>query len=86
MLGLCNMNEKKIWFKGFSSRLWVPVSMEGWLVTASFFIGIMLIGKINNVSNGASLAVSQIVPILVEFALLIGVLYFVTRGHVDKRY
>lgn len=80
------MREKKIWFKGYSSRFWVPISIEGWLVTASFFIGISLIGKINNISNDVPLAVSQIWPILVEFAVLLGTLYFITKGHVDKRY
>lgn len=80
------MKQKKIWFIGFTSRLWVPVSFEGWLVTASFFIGILLIGKINNVSNEASLNVSQIIPIIFEFIGLLYILYFVTKGHVDKRY
>lgn len=80
------MMKKKIWFIGFTSRLWIPVSIEGWLVAASFFIGIILIGKINNVSSDASLSGSQILQILVEFAVLLGPLYFITKGHVDKRY
>ena len=80
------MEEKKFWFIGFTSRLWVPVSIEGWLITASSFIGILLILKINNISNDASLTISQILPMLVEFAGLIGALYFLTKGHVDKRY
>jgi hypothetical protein len=80
------MKQKKTWFIGFTSRLWVPVSFEGWLVTASFFTGIIIIGKMNNVSNDASLNISQIILILLEFFVLLGFLYFVTKGHVDKRY
>lgn len=80
------IKEKKIWFKGFSRRLWVPVSVEGWLATVSFFMGIVLINKMNNMSNDAHLTMSQFWLILVEFAVLLGALYFVTRGHVDKNY
>lgn len=80
------MREKKIWFIGYTSRLWVPVSFEGVLVTVSFFIGIVIIGKINNVPNGVSLNLSQIILILLEFILLLASLYIVTIGHVDKRY
>jgi hypothetical protein len=80
------MKEKKIWFRGYSSRLWIPVSIEGWLVTVSFFMGILLIGKINNASSDSNLTFSQIWPILLEFAVLLGALYFVTKGHVDKKY
>lgn len=80
------MKQKKTWFIGFSSRLWVPVSFEGCLVSASFFIGIIVIGKIDSVSTNASLNISQIILIILEFIVLLGVLYFVTKGHVDKRY
>jgi len=80
------MKGKKIWFIGYSSRLWVPISIEGWLVTASFFTGMLFIGKLNAASNSTSLHFSQILPILIEFALLLGILYFLTKGHVDKRY
>jgi len=48
--------------------------------------GIILIRKINNVSNGASLYVLQIILILFQYIILAGILYFVTKGHVDKRY
>lgn len=78
--------KKKIWFIGYNSRLWVPVSMEGWIVSASFFFGLLLIGSFNTASKNTSLTISQILPILFEFAVLLGVLYFVTKGHVDKRY
>ena len=80
------VKEKKIWFKGYSSRFWIPISIEGWLVTALFFIGIILIGKINNISSGANLTFSQIWPIVAEFAILMGTLFFITKDHVDKRY
>lgn len=80
------MKKKKIWFKGFSSRFWVPISLEGWLTTALFFIGIILIGKINNASSDTSLTFSQIWPIIIEFAVLLGIFFFLTKGHVDKNY
>lgn len=80
------MKQNKTWFVGYTSRLWVPVSFEGWLATAAFFVGIFIIGKINNVPKNTSLNVSQIMPILFEFIILIIILYFVTKGHVDKRY
>jgi hypothetical protein len=80
------MKQKKTWFIGFTSRLWVPVSLEGWIVTASFFTGIILIGKINTVSNDVSLSISKIILILLEFIVLLVIFYFLTKGHVDKKY
>lgn len=80
------MKEKKIWFKGFSSRFWIPISIEGWLTTVLFFVGIILIAKINNTSSGASLTFSQMWPVIIEFAVLLGIFYFLTKGHVDKKY
>ena len=80
------MKDKKVWFIGFTSRLWLPVTIEGWLVTASLFLGILLIGKINSVPGNTSLTLFQALPIVIEFICLLAVLHFVTRGHVDKRY
>ena len=80
------MTEKKIWFKGINRRLWIPVSIEGWGVTALFFIGMFLIKKMNNISNDANLTITQIVTILIEFAVLLGILYSLTKGHVEKKY
>ena len=80
------MTEKKIWFKGINRRLWIPVSIEGWGVTALFFIGIFLMKKMNNFSTDANLTITQIFITLVEFAVLLGILYFLTKGHVDKKY
>lgn len=80
------MKEKKIWFKGINSRLWIPVSLEGWGVTAFFFFGLFVMRKLNNFPPGANLTLTQILTILVEFAVLLGIMYFVTKGHVDKKY
>ena len=80
------MTEKKIWFKGINRRLWIPVSIEGWGITALFFIGLSLMKKMNNFSPDVSLTITQIFTIVVEFAVLLGILYFVTKGHVDKKY
>ena len=78
--------DKKVWFKAFSSRLWVPVSIEGWLVTVASFSTLYLIPRINNISAHAPFILSQHWPMLVEFAIAIGALSFVCKGHVDKRY
>jgi hypothetical protein len=80
------MKKKKVWFVGFSRRFWVPVSVEGWLATLFFFAGILLIGMLNRSLSGVSLTVPQVISILIEFACVLGALYFVTKGHVDKRY
>ena len=80
------MAEKKIWFIGYTRRFWWAVSIEGWLVTAAFFAGILLIGNVNGASDDASLTLAQAIPVVVEFACLAGALFFVTKGHVDKRY
>lgn len=80
------MKKNKIWFIGYNSRFWMPISIEGWLVAISFFIGIMMIVKINNVSNSELLSISEIIPIVLELILLSGMLFFICKGHVDKRY
>ncbi len=80
------MKQNKVWFVGFTSRLWVPVSIEGWLVSALFFTGIFLIGEINHVSSNDSLTLVQGIPVVIEFICLLVALYFVTKDHVDKRY
>lgn len=80
------MNKKKTWFIGYNPRLWVPVSLEGWLVTVLFFVGIVLIGKINNVTSDASVSLGGSLSIVIEFIVLLLVLFFLTKGHVDKRY
>ena len=83
---LLTMKNKKIWFIGFTSRLWLPISIEGWVISALFFIGILLIGFINNIPNDTSLPFIKVVLILIEFFSLLVTFYFITKGHVDKRY
>lgn len=80
------MAGKKIWFKGLSSRLWLPVSIEGWVVTVVFVLAIYAIMIMNNVSGGVPFDFSEQWPILVEMIVAVIAFYFVTRGHVDKKY
>lgn len=80
------MKTKKVWFIGYTSRLWVPISIEGTFITILFFIGIIVIGAINQDTSTNSLTFSQIILLLLEFGTLVTVLYFITKGHVDKRY
>ena len=80
------MKDKKVWFIGYTSRFWVPVSIEGWLVTVVSLLSIGIILKSNNVSGNVPFSFSSHWPMLVEIAVLILVSYFITKGHVDKRY
>ncbi len=80
------MSEKKIWFIGYSSKNWFPVSLEGWMVTLAFFLGMAVIGMLNAASNHASVTFSQVFMMVMEFSVLVAILYYITRDHVDKRY
>ncbi|MFV8816790.1 hypothetical protein [Haliea sp. E17] len=80
------MSTGKIWFKGIHKRLWIPVSLEGWAVTLLFFVGVGVIHSINDVPAGANLTLGQVGIVALEFLVLIGVLYGLTRGRVDKHY
>lgn len=79
-------NEKKIWFKGLSRKLWLPVSIEGWLFTIVTFSLIGLISKVHHISDDVPFVFSQHWPALLELAILILACYVVSKGHVDKRY
>lgn len=78
--------DKKIWFKGYSRTLWIPISLEGWTVSVAFAFGIFLILKINKVSDNVAFSFSNHWPMLLEMAILIFTMYWITRGHVDKNY
>ena len=77
---------KKIWFKGLSRRLWIPVSVEGWGVTITCVLGLLLVFKINKVSGGEPFSLAVHWPMLAELACLTLALWWITRGHVDKKY
>jgi hypothetical protein len=81
------MNEdKKIWFKGVSRTLWIPISLEGWSVSLVFALGIFLLSKVNKVSDEVAFRFSEHWSMLLEMAILIFAMYWVSRGHVDKNY
>ena len=78
--------DEKIWFTAFSRRLWIPISIEGWIVTVSVIFALYMIFKINNVSNDVPFTFSQHWPMLLELAVVVAALYSVSRGHVKKNY
>ena len=80
------MPKRKIWFVGYSPRLWVPVSFEGSGVMAVFVTGLYLLYQMNGVSDDVAFQISVHWPVLVEMLVLILAFYWVSRGHVDKRY
>ena len=81
------MQAQKIWFKASNFNLWIPVSLEGcWGVTAVFTLLLFLIATLNNVSSDVAFSLSQHWLTLVELAVVIASFYYVTRGHVDKKY
>jgi hypothetical protein len=76
--------KKKIWFIGYHGRFWLPVSWEGWLLFVGMFAmgsGLAALGR----SQGQfSLAHSW--PMLIAVFGYLAAFYWVSRGHVDKRY
>ena len=78
--------EKKIWFTGFSRTLWIPKSIEGWSVTVAVIFSLFMIFKINKISNDIPFIFFQHWPMLLELAVVVLALYWVTKGHVDKKY
>ena len=80
------MSKGNTWFIGYSARLWVPVSFEGWGVMAVFVAGLYLVYQVYGVSDDVPFQISVHWPILVEMLVLILAFYRVSRGHVDKRY
>jgi len=80
------MDKEKIWFKAYNSRLWVPVSVEGWVATGVFFLLLFVIAKAHKISGDAPFVLSQHWPVVVEYILLSALFYYVTKGHVEKKY
>lgn len=77
---------EKVWFKAYSFNLWIPVSLEGWVVTVVFTVLLFFLAKLNNVSSEMPFSLSQHWPILLELAVVTAIFYYVSKGHVDKRY
>lgn len=78
--------EKKIWFTGVSRNLWIPKSIEGWIATVVSMLAVYLIYTLNEVSGDVPFVFSQHWPILLELAVVIAILYLVSKDHVDKKY
>lgn len=78
--------QKKRWYIAYSSRLWVPVSIEGWLVTVAFAFLLYVIYQFNTLSSSDNFTLSTHWPMLIELLLLIAAMYWLSSGHVEKRY
>ncbi|MBI9071389.1 MAG: hypothetical protein JEY94_07305 [Melioribacteraceae bacterium] len=80
------MNEgKKIWFVKVSYNLWIPVSWEGWLTLSMFSLVLLLVYKLNNVSDDVVFSFKEHWHILLEFVIPTIMFYLITRGRTDKR-
>ena len=77
---------KKIWFTGYTSRLWIPVSIEGWGLTAAMVLSLFLIFKMNNFSDEIPFSFAEHWPTLLELVGVAIAFYWVSRGHVNKKY
>ena len=80
------MTEKKRWFIGYSARLWVPVSLEGWIVFIAFISGLYFVYQVNGVSGDVPFKLSLHWPTIVEMIVVIIGFFWISKGHVDKRY
>ena len=73
----------KIWFKAYSRRLWVPVSLQGWLITALVFLLFVIIFAINDVGSGVKFSLKNDWPVLAEGAAVAIFFQWYCRGHVE---
>jgi hypothetical protein len=76
-------DKPKVWFVGYTRRLWMPVSWEGYLWLGSA-IGLGVLAAVfgRERGGGSSLPWAAILAL----AAYVGAFYWFTRGHVDKRY
>jgi hypothetical protein len=80
------MNKKKYWFLALDYRIWIPISWEGWGMTASFVCALVIILKVNGVSEEVAFNFSKHWPMLLELVISIVAWYWVSRGHVKKKH
>jgi len=78
--------ESKIWFKGFSRTLWVPVSVEGWGTCLAFALALFSVYLLNEISADVAFALSKHWPIIFELTVITILFYWISHGHVDKKY
>ncbi|MBN2497148.1 MAG: hypothetical protein JXR96_21325 [Deltaproteobacteria bacterium] len=75
---------KKVWFHRLSSRLWLPISWEGWAVLAGLVVGLLAIVKIHAPSAREPIVLSRDWPALLELAVLVAAFYWICRGRVRR--
>ncbi len=78
--------EKKIWFIGKTRRIWIPVSIEGWIAITTPFILLFSLIKLQELDLKENSSLHDHWYFLVEMLIVTIIFYIVTRGHVDKRY
>lgn len=80
------MQEPKIWFIGYNYNFWLPVSLEGWALTMAYVLALFAILSGNQVTDDTPFVFSRHWPMLAELAAATAALYYLSKGHVDKRY
>jgi hypothetical protein len=75
--------QPKIWFKAYGPRLWVPVTVEGWLITGVVFMLFVVIFAINDVGSGVKFSLKRDWPMLAEGAAVALFFQWYCRDHVE---
>lgn len=78
--------EKKIWFIGKTRRIWIPISVEGWLAMITPLILFFSLIKLQGLNPKENFSLNDHWYILLEMLIIVILFYVITRGHVDKRY
>lgn len=79
-------DEKERWFIGYSRRMWWPVSWQGWALMVGYFLSMSAIVGLSGHAAEESLSMREIVFLLAQIAVPTVGFYWLSRGHVDKRY
>lgn len=77
--------EKKFWFLRLSSRIWIPISWEGWLTTFALAFALFLIRTQGGISDKEAFSLAKHWPILLELCITVIAFLLLARGHVKKR-
>ena len=76
--------EKKLWFHRVTSRLWLPISWEGWVVMGGVIGGLFGILRLNGIQRNTPVTSTHFWPVLLEVLVLIVAFFWLTRGRVRK--
>lgn len=78
-------DEKKYWLLQVNPRLWVPISIEGWLMLCATILGIYLVGELNGRPEmSETFTWEKHGLVLCEMCGVGLISYFVSRPHVKR--